>query len=109
MACGLETQKKTNEQIEENIRSVQEICFFLKTFCSEIELHKQLLQSKTKDESTPDVIEELMSDVDTEYQLPENVNEIYPVEVYPEIFDYKAIDPSMCKQQILSPINLKAI
>ncbi|KAG4073571.1 hypothetical protein HA402_000795 [Bradysia odoriphaga] len=93
MACGLETV--SSEQVDENIRSIQDVCFFLKTFCSEIELHTQLLKSKSKQEIDSDVIEDMMSEVDTEYQMPDNPNEIYPVEVYPEIFDYKAIDPSM--------------
>lgn len=98
MACGLETQ--TNEKTEENIRVVQDVCFFLKTFCSEIDLHTQLMQSKGKQEIDPDVIEDLVSEVDTEYYMPESPNDIYPVELYPDIFDYKVIDPSTCKQDI---------
>lgn len=97
MACGLETQPSV--QLEENIRVVQDVCFFLKTFCSEIELHTQLIKTKGKQEIDPDIIEELGSEVDTEYQLPENPNEVFPVELYPEIFDYKTVDPSMCKHK----------
>ncbi|XP_037052213.1 uncharacterized protein LOC119085822 isoform X2 [Bradysia coprophila] len=93
MACGLETL--SSERVDENIRSIQDVCFFLKTFCSEIELHTQLLKAKSKQEIDSEVIEDMMSDVDTEYQMPDNPNDIYPVEVYPEIFDYKTIDPSM--------------
>lgn len=36
--------------------------------------------------------------MDIEYKLPENPNEVYPFELYPEIFTYETIDPEKCKQ-----------
>lgn len=83
-----------NELLEDDVTSIQDICFFLKTFCAETELHTQLLKSKSKDETSVDIIEEQL---DTEYKLPENPNEVYPFELYPEIFTYETIDPEKCK------------
>lgn len=93
-----ENEEHPDEPVEGNIRSIQEICFFLKTFCSEIELHTQLLKSKLKDEPKTIKDEHYLENGDIEYSAPENPNEIYPFELYPDIFTYEMVDPSKCKK-----------
>lgn len=83
--------------LEKNIGTIQDICFFLKTFCSETELHVQLLKGAHNDDKIPDLIEDQSQASNLEYNPPENPNEIYPFELYPEIFTYDAIDPTKCK------------
>lgn len=83
-----------NEILQDNIRSIQEICFFLKTFCSETELHTWLLRSKNEAEAATHIIDEHLTNGDVEYELPDDLNEIYPYEVYSEIFTYETVDLS---------------
>lgn len=85
---------ENEENLQKNITTIQDVCFFLKIFCSETQLHVQLLKDPHEDEAKSDFIDEVG---DMEYKPPENPNEIYPYELYPEIFTYKAIDPSKCK------------
>lgn len=88
-----ELPSRANEQLEDNIRSIQDVCFFLKTFCSETKLYAQLMKSKNEEVvADPDAIEEM----DCSDSAPENPNEIYPFEVYPDIFSYVMVDPSKC-------------
>lgn len=96
----IENEEHPDEQqegLQDNIRSIQEICFFLKTFCSETELHTQLLKNHDAI-AIPDVIKEQLDNSDLEFQPPENPNEIYPFELYPEIFTYETVDPAKCKK-----------
>lgn len=99
----MEHEERPDEQLEgleENIRHIQEICFFLKTLCSETELHTQLLKSKNEDKTAiPDGIVEQLENGDVEYQAPENPNEIYRFELYPELFTYEMVDPKKCTRQ----------
>lgn len=95
--------KREEEQsvyrLDKHITSIQEICFFLKTFCSETELHTEILKSQiTHDKTAPEmVVEDWLNDIDLEYKPPENPNEIFPYELYPDIFTYKTIDLSKCE------------
>lgn len=50
--------------------------------------------------ATPDVIEGHLTNGDVEYELSEDLNEIYPYEVYPEIFTYETVDLSKCTNRL---------
>ncbi len=101
-------EESISDCLEEDVGAIQEICFFLKTFCSEIELHTQILKSKTEDEVVdPDIIENgqlIDSSIEMEYQQPENPNELYPYEVYADIFTFLTVDITECKEEFISAV-----
>lgn len=98
------------EQLQVNISQLQDICFFLKTFCSEAEENVNLLKNGASDENATVDIEEKVEIKDSggeqlnlngEPETPEDLNQILPYECYRDVFTYTTVDLSKCKQNIM--------
>ncbi|KAJ6647444.1 Tudor and KH domain-containing protein [Pseudolycoriella hygida] len=83
---------ENKSELQDNIQSLQDVCFFLKTLSSEAQLHSEILNSKSKKPQITD--EEINHSFEVECDFSENPNQLYPYELYPEIFTYKSIEPS---------------